>query len=91
MYAAAKLISQHQVEYAGINFLDIQQRGGSFPLLPLPAGLCVEAAGTIVALPTDVALLASEPFRKRGFQLGGKVACVSPPLSPFSPIPSVRP
>ncbi|PIL27956.1 hypothetical protein GSI_09900 [Ganoderma sinense ZZ0214-1] len=38
-----------KVEYAGVNFLDIQQREGSFPLQgPLPAGLGVEAAGTIV-------------------------------------------
>ncbi|KAI1785866.1 NAD-P-binding protein [Ganoderma leucocontextum] len=64
-----------KVEYAGVNFLDIQQRKGKFPLPHLPAALGVEAAGTIVALPTDETVVNSEPFRKHGFQVGGKVAC----------------
>ncbi|PIL33841.1 hypothetical protein GSI_03547 [Ganoderma sinense ZZ0214-1] len=64
-----------KVEYAGVNFLDVQLRNGNFPVPALPTALGVEAAGTIVALPTDPALLNSEAFQKRGFKLGGKVAC----------------
>ncbi|KAI1785868.1 NAD-P-binding protein [Ganoderma leucocontextum] len=65
-----------KVEYAGVNFVDIQQRKGSFPLPHLPAALGVEAAGTIVALPTDETVLNSDAFRKHGFKVGGKVACI---------------
>ncbi|PIL27967.1 hypothetical protein GSI_09911 [Ganoderma sinense ZZ0214-1] len=90
-------VREVQIEYAGVDFLDIQQREGSFPLQgPLrPAGLGVEAAGTIVALPTDEAVLASEAFRKRRFHLGGKVAysCLPlpPPLPPTQTKPRIRP
>ena len=66
-----------QVEYAGVNFLDIYLRTGNFPLPSLPAALGVEAAGTIVALPTDKTVLNSDAFKKRGYKVGGQVACVS--------------
>ena len=79
-----------QVEYAGVNFLDIHPRKGSFPLPSLPAVLGVEGAGTIVALPTDEAVLNSDAFKKRGFEVGGTVAFVSPPI-PSIPRPSPSP
>ena len=80
----------YQVEYAGVNFLDIHQREGSFPSPTLPFALGAEAAGTIVVLPTDETVLNSEAFRKRGFQVGGKVACVSstPSMFPFLRLPT---
>ena len=80
----------YQVEYAGVNFLDIRQRQGGFPSPTLPMALGAEAAGTIVALPTDETILNSEAFQKRGFQVGGKVACVSctPSMSMFLRLPN---
>ena len=76
-----------QVEYGGVNFLDIHLRKGSFPLPSLPAVLGVEGAGKIVALPTDEAVLNSDGFKKRGFTVGGKVAFVSRIPSIHPPIP----
>ncbi|KAM5533022.1 hypothetical protein V8D89_013290 [Ganoderma adspersum] len=64
-----------KVEYAGVNLIDVQQRKGNFPLPPLPAALGVEAAGTIVALPVDDAVMHSAAFRARGFEVGAKVVC----------------
>jgi NADPH2:quinone reductase len=37
----------------------------------------MEAAGVIVALPTDERVLNNEPYKKNGFRIGGKVACSS--------------
>ncbi|KAF8628218.1 hypothetical protein AX15_004006 [Amanita polypyramis BW_CC] len=62
-----------KVEYAGVNFIDIYHRSGLYPLT-LPATIGREAAGTIVALPTDENILNNETFKKNGFQIGGKVA-----------------
>ena len=60
-----------------MNFIDIQLRNGSYPLPTLPTALGVEAAGTIVALPTDEAVLTNEAFKMRGFEVGGKATFVS--------------
>ncbi|KAM5543351.1 hypothetical protein V8D89_003225 [Ganoderma adspersum] len=56
------------------NQFAIKLRDGNFPLPTLPTALGVEAAGTIVALPTDESVLNSEAFQRRGFEIGGKVA-----------------
>ncbi|KAM5543352.1 hypothetical protein V8D89_003226 [Ganoderma adspersum] len=64
-----------KVAYAGVNFFDIYLRNGNFPLPTLPAALGVEAAGTIVALPTDEIVLNNDAFKKRGYKVGGQVAC----------------
>ena len=77
------LSSPSQVEYAGVNFLDIYLRNGNFPLPSLPAALGVEAAGAIVALPTDQTVLNSDVFKKRGYRIGGQVACVSHTVPPM--------
>ncbi len=68
-----------QVEYSGVNWLDMGYRSGNvpFPTPPPPKPLGGEAAGTIVALPTDDAVLADEQYRARGFHVGDKVAIVS--------------
>ena len=73
------------MEYAGANFIDINLRTGNYPLPPLPAALGVEAAGTVVALPTDEAVLSSEGFKKYGLKVGSKVACVSPAPHSLNP------
>jgi NADPH:quinone reductase len=45
-----------------------------------PAVLGTEAAGEIVALPTDEKVLEHPEYKKRGFKVGDKVAvvCTSP-------------
>ncbi|KAF9469594.1 hypothetical protein BDZ94DRAFT_1278795 [Collybia nuda] len=63
-----------KVEYLGINFIDVYYRKGFYPYKELPAVLGKETAGTIVALPTDPAVLNDETFKKNGFKVGGKVA-----------------
>ncbi|MFN3266145.1 MAG: quinone oxidoreductase family protein [Deinococcales bacterium] len=45
-----------RLEYAGLNFIDIYQRSGVYPL-PLPATLGMEGAGTVDALGEGVTIL----------------------------------
>ncbi len=68
-----------QVEYGGVNWLDTGFRSGNVPfhVPPPPKPLGGEAAGTIVALPTDEGVLSNEDYRARGFRVGDKVAIVS--------------
>lgn len=51
-------------------------RKGLYPIAKFPQPLGTEAAGEIVGLPTDDAVLNDEEFKLRGFALGGKVAIV---------------
>ncbi|KAG6849393.1 hypothetical protein H0H93_008839 [Arthromyces matolae] len=69
-----KLTLKYQVEYLGVNFIDVYYRKGLYPYKEFPAILGKETAGTIVALPTDEAVLRDETFKKNGFKVGGKVA-----------------
>ena len=75
-----------KVEYAGVNWLDTAVRKGAFPMPipPLPQPLGSEAAGTIVALPTDESVLSDEEYKLRGFRLGARVALVMNVLRPLS-------
>ena len=50
-------------------------RSGSFPA-PLPAVFGWEAAGSIVALPTDPAVLNHAEYKKRGYAIGAKAIAV---------------
>ncbi|KAI0717237.1 NAD-P-binding protein [Cerioporus squamosus] len=67
-----------KVEYGGVNWVDAAFRAGrappAFPVSPPPKALGSEAAGIIVALPTDEAVLSNEEYKVRGFRVGGKVA-----------------
>jgi hypothetical protein len=47
-----------------------------YPPGNLPAVIGSEAAGIIVSLPTDPSVLDDEDYKKRGYQIGGKVAIV---------------
>ncbi|PIL35709.1 hypothetical protein GSI_02439 [Ganoderma sinense ZZ0214-1] len=58
-----------KVAYVGVNFFDIQQRAGLYPVPSLPAPLGQEAAGIVVALPSDEALLSSEGFKESGLEI----------------------
>ncbi|RPD63726.1 NAD(P)-binding protein [Lentinus tigrinus ALCF2SS1-6] len=67
-----------KVEYGGVNWIDSAFRSGIIPAVflsaPPPKALGAEAAGTIVALPTDEGVLSSEDYKARGFHVGGRVA-----------------
>ena len=51
-------VSQNQVlikhQFAGLNFIDINQRKGAYPLKKLPSIMGMEAAGTIIQIGSDV-------------------------------------
>jgi hypothetical protein len=47
-----------------------------YALDTLPAVIGCEAAGIIVSLPTDPSVLDDEDYKKRGYQIGDKVAVV---------------
>ena len=47
-----------------------------YPIKAFPHPLGTEAAGEIVALPTDEAVLADEEYKLRGLAVGGNVAVV---------------
>jgi NADPH2:quinone reductase len=47
-----------------------------YPLKEFPAIIGTEMSGTILALPTDPAVLEDPEFKKRGFAVGAKVAAV---------------
>ena len=70
-----------QVDYFGVNFIDTYYRSGIYKFKEFAALLGHEAAGTIVALPTNQDILNNETFIKQGFTIGGKVATVRPPRS----------
>lgn len=57
----------------GLNFLDTYHRGGLYPV-PMPSGLGVEAAGTIIALGEGVT----------DFSLGDRVAYMGPGLGAYA-------
>jgi len=85
-----------KVEYAGVNFIDTYFRSGVYPI-PLPATVGSEAAGVIVALPTDPAVLNHPEYKKRGYaisanaiaQFGGGTDAeyISVPWDRIFPIP----
>src|SRR5262245_53146576 len=69
-------------EHIGVNFIDTYHRSGLYPL-PLPSGLGMEAAGTVVALGSGVTDLA----------VGDRVAYCSGPIGAYSEqqkVPAVR-
>ncbi len=63
---------------AGINFIDTYHRTGLYPL-PLPAGLGVEAAGTIERVGDDV----------KGLSIGDRVAYVMAPPGAYAELRNV--
>ncbi|KAI0777784.1 NAD-P-binding protein [Trametes elegans] len=63
-----------KVHYGGVNFIDTYYRKGLYPIKSFPQPLGTEAAGEVVALPTDAGVLGDEEYKLRGFKVGGKVA-----------------
>ncbi|PIL27058.1 hypothetical protein GSI_10197 [Ganoderma sinense ZZ0214-1] len=70
-----KACSPGRVHWAGVNFSDTQKIQGTWPLPlpPFPFTLGIECLGTIVALPTDKAVLSDEEYTVRRFAVGSKV------------------
>ena len=79
-----------QVEYFGVNFIDTYFRSGLYKYKELPAVLGSEAAGIIVALPTDQDVLNNDTYKKQGFAIGGKVAVVRAPSLYMFPIHTLK-
>ncbi|EIW55614.1 NAD-P-binding protein [Trametes versicolor FP-101664 SS1] len=86
-----------KIHYGGVNFIDTYYRKGLYPIAKFPQPLGTEAAGEIVGLPTDDAVLNDEEYKLRGFALGGKVAIyglgafaeyVSVPWAKAYPVPA---
>ena len=60
-----------------MNFADTLQRSGNYLMTqPLPLPLGAEAAGTVVALPTDPVVLEDAAFKARGLKIGSSVVAV---------------
>ncbi|KAH7886250.1 hypothetical protein F5I97DRAFT_1237227 [Phlebopus sp. FC_14] len=62
-----------KVQYFGVNFIDTYYRQGLYPVAKYPFVIGKEAAGTIVGLPTDEAVLNDPDYQKRGYKQGGRV------------------
>ncbi|KAJ7651564.1 NAD-P-binding protein [Mycena polygramma] len=62
-----------KAEYLGVNFIDTYFRKGLYPVKEFPAAIGAELSGTILALPTDKAVLEDPEYKKRGFTVGAKV------------------
>jgi NADPH2:quinone reductase len=60
----------------GLNFIDIYQRTGLYPLPSLPGGLGMEAAGVVEAVGSAVTEL----------KVGGRVAYASPPVGAYAEV-----
>ncbi|KAF8131619.1 hypothetical protein EV363DRAFT_172313 [Boletus edulis] len=85
-----------KVQYLGVNFIDTYFRQGVYPAPSFPFVLGREAAGVVVGLPTDPAVLNNPEYQKRGYKEGGHVAVetmcanaeyVSVPWKSVSPVP----
>ncbi|KAF8313079.1 NAD(P)-binding protein [Clavulina sp. PMI_390] len=64
-----------KVEWAGVNYIDTYHRGGLYPV-QFPFTLGQECTGTIVKLPTSSQVLEDDAYKRRGFQLGDRVAVI---------------
>jgi len=67
-----------KTQYGGVNFIDTYYRKGIYPIKAFPVITGEEAAGTIVSLPTDQTVLNDPDYKKRAFEIGGKVATLHP-------------
>ncbi|KAJ3798566.1 NAD(P)-binding protein [Lentinula aff. detonsa] len=63
-----------KIEYIGVNFIDTYFRKGLYPLDHFPATIGEEAAGVIVALPTDPEVLENLHYKRQQFKIGMSVA-----------------
>jgi len=89
-----------KVQYGGVNFIDTYYRKGLYPIESFPAIMGQEASGTVVGLPTDSTILDDPEYKKRGFEMGGKVVVktlgafaeyIAIPWTLVFPVPSAVP
>jgi NADPH:quinone reductase-like Zn-dependent oxidoreductase len=66
-----------KVQYSGVNLIDTYLRTGIYPLPALPYTAGGEAAGVVVRLPTDPAILEHPAYKARNYRIGQTVAVVS--------------
>lgn len=59
-----------------ISFSSLYSSKGLYPVKEFPAIIGTELSGTILALPTDKAVLDDPDYKKRGYTVGAKVAVV---------------
>ncbi|TBU61183.1 NAD(P)-binding protein [Dichomitus squalens] len=76
-----------KVQYGGVNFIDTYFRKGLYPISQFPQALGREAAGEVIALPTDESVLSNEEYKLRGLKVGARVAANT--LGAFSEYVSV--
>jgi len=63
-----------KVQYLGVNFIDTYYRKGLYPPDKFPFVIGEEAAGVVVGLPSDPAVLNDPDYQKRGYKEGSNVA-----------------
>ncbi|RPD65639.1 NAD-P-binding protein [Lentinus tigrinus ALCF2SS1-7] len=63
-----------KVQYAGVNFSETYYRKGLYSITSFPQVLGTEAAGEIIALPTDERVLDDNEFKLRKFAVGATAA-----------------
>ncbi|KAJ7625543.1 NAD-binding protein [Roridomyces roridus] len=66
----------YQGEYFGINYIDTYYRTGLFPFKELPSAIGVELSGTVLALPTEQAVLEDPEYKQREITVGAKVVVI---------------
>ena len=73
-----------KVEWGGMNFIDTYIRSGLYPSsVPFPFTSGSEAAGVIVQLPTDPAVLNDPEYQARNYKIGDHVVVVCELFCPF--------
>jgi NADPH:quinone reductase len=75
-----------KVSYAGVNFRDTYVRSGLYPEKNFPHTLGLEAAGTIITLPTDPVVLSNPDYNKLNLSVGKRIVAVSHSYISFRPI-----
>ncbi|KAG6334135.1 hypothetical protein ID866_4958 [Astraeus odoratus] len=63
-----------KIQYIGVNFIDTYYRQGIYAPGAFPFVIGKEAAGVVVGLPSDPAVLNDPDYQKRGYEEGSKVA-----------------
>jgi len=66
-----------KVEWAGVNFIDTYFREGIYAVNSYPWTAGQDSVGVVERLPTDPNVLSDPEYKKRNYEVGQKVACVS--------------
>jgi NADPH2:quinone reductase len=69
-----------KVSFAGVNFRDTYVRSGLYPEKSFPVPLGLEAAGSIISLPSDPAVLSNPDYQRLNLAVGQRIIAVRPSL-----------